>query len=86
MAQLIDLRDLSPTDLSRCFYSAGAVCQHLQITPAQLRVCMEDSSVRFVQIIDATAYLDGNGFQAVAAKAAEVRNEIASVRAAVPNN
>ena len=68
---------LPPED--QCFASVGWCCQTLQITPRQLLVLMEAAGVRFVRMIDATGYIDGDGFRAVTKKAAEIHDEIKSV-------
>jgi hypothetical protein len=64
---------------SEQFLSMGFVCQHLQILPGQLRVLMEDTGVKFSQVVDGIGYLSIADAEAVAAKCVEVRKEIHDV-------
>lgn len=82
---MLDINQFKPEPEHR-FYGPGFVCGHLQITPDQLAVVMENTGTRFKKIIDGVPFLDGHGFLAVADKCNEVRGEIENAAAAIPNN
>lgn len=60
----------------RQLFSVGYCCQLLQITPGQLVVLMEDTTVLPAWIIDSVAYFDGDGVQVLVNKANQLRKEI----------
>jgi hypothetical protein len=81
----VELREFAP-EPEKCLYSVGAVCQHLQINPKQLRVLLESTGTKFAQIIDGAAYLDFNGLNAINDKANEVREHVDRASAAAQLN
>ena len=83
--QIIDLREFAP-DPEQCFYSTGDVCQHLQITPSQLRVLMEATGVRFSRIDSGKAFLNFPAFEKINDASIAVKSEITKAKSAVPNN
>ena len=80
-----DLTNFAPSS-DRVLYSGGYVCQHLNINPAQLRVLMEDTGVKFTMIVDGVAYFDGDGANTVIEKCNAVRSEIKTAQDAVASN
>jgi hypothetical protein len=81
----LDINQFAPPKEHR-FYGPAAVCGTLSITPGQLAVLMEAAGVRFARIIDHVPYVDGNGFDAIAAKCRDVRKEIHDVLESAEHN
>jgi hypothetical protein len=81
--------DLMPP-AERRYFSIGACCQTMDITPGQLKVVMDEVGLRFDRCIDAVPYVDGRQYEAIFAKCIELRESISTkmeaAKSAAPNN
>lgn len=81
--------DLTPP-IERTFFSVGGVCQLLQITPGQLRVLMDDLSLKFDRCVDAVPFVDGVQLELLVARRNEIvtniNKAVEGAKAAAPHN
>jgi len=73
-------------DRNKQFLSMGFVMQLEHITPAQLRVLMEETNIKFSEVRDGIGYLKHDDAIAVMKKCGDVRREISDKLQATPNN
>jgi hypothetical protein len=73
-----DFDDLAP-DRDWQFVSLGSMCGLLQCLPAQLKVLMEATDVRFALVLDGVGYLRVADAETVAAKCRDCWKELADV-------